>query len=126
MEHFDKQLNLETGQGVCDAAKDLSLIINALETTALSWKSGLENCLSMLFPNPLIRHPQTRINLDNDLLSPAPEKVGTDFRSDSMMKYAEQPEGRDLTPASPKTDPFQQEFEFTEKEVVNIIFRNQC
>ena len=126
MEHFDKQLNLETGQGVCDAAKDLSLIINALETTALSWKSGLENCVSMRFPNPLIHHPQTRINLDNDLLSPAPERVGTGFRSASMMKYAERLGGRDFAPASPKTHPFQQEFEFTGKEVVNIIFRNQC
>ena len=122
MENFDKQSGLADGQGVCEAANVLSLKIGALETTALSWKSGQENSFSTLIPCQSFNHPQTRIDLDNDLLSPAPEKVGTEIRSDSIVRFADQPERRDLPPALPKTHRHPQAFEFTEKEVVNIYF----
>ncbi|MEN8241355.1 MAG: hypothetical protein ABFS17_05500 [Chloroflexota bacterium] len=120
MENDHKQWYLEAGEGVCNAANDISLKIKTPVPPALSSKSGQGFLYSILFPGPSFNPPRERINLDNDLLSPAPERVGTGFRSASMLRNAAQPEGRDLAPASNKPHPFQQEFEITRKEVVNI------
>jgi hypothetical protein len=60
MENYYKQLCYETGEGVWDDAKDNSQINITLETSAIIWKSGGNNCDSVYPSDPVINNFRRR------------------------------------------------------------------